>query len=69
MEEKKEKLVIDQSKCIGCGFCCYNAAPNNFEFGDTTAKVKNETVTPEAKVAIDGCPVGAISIVTEDKNN
>ena len=57
-----EKLVIDKTKCIGCGFCCYNAAPNNFTFGDTTAEVKDETVTEEAKAAIDGCPVGAISI-------
>lgn len=62
MEEKNEKLVIDTTKCIGCGFCCYNAAPNNFSFGDSTAVVTNEEVTEEAKVAIEGCPVGAISI-------
>ena len=59
--DKKEVLVIDPDKCIGCRAC--NAiASNNFGWAEETAKVINEEVTEEAKEAINCCPTGAISI-------
>ena len=65
MEEKKEKLVVDQNKCIGCGFCAGND-PEHFNFSDEGfAVVVDETVTEETKEIAEGCPVGAISIETE----
>lgn len=60
-----EKVKINKDTCIGCG-ACIMIAKENFTFGEETAEVINETVTPEAKEAADSCPVSAIEIVKED---
>ena len=65
MEEVKEKLKIDEEKCIGCG-ACNLIAKENFGWGTKTAVVINEKVTEEAKTAIGSCPTGAIKIEKEE---
>ena len=60
------KVVLDQTKCIGCGACvatCGVDNGGNFDFGDDgLAKVVNETPVEATKNAVEGCPVEAISI-------
>ena len=57
------KIVLDKDKCIGCG-ACIAIAENNFTWDEETnlSTVKNDTVTDEAKDAVDSCPVEAIRI-------
>ncbi len=62
MEDNNKKVVVDAEKCFRCGFCVGNF-PEKFTFGeDGAATVINDEVTEEAKVAVDACPAGAISI-------
>lgn len=60
------KVILDQSKCIGCGACvAISGASNggNFDFDDNgLSKVVNEEVTASTQEAIDSCPVEAITI-------
>ena len=60
------KVVLDKTKCIGCGACvatCGVDNGGNFDFGDDNLpEVKNETPTENTQAAIEGCPVEAISI-------
>lgn len=60
------KVVLDNSKCIGCGACvavCGADKGGNFDFGeDGLAKVVNETPVAATQTAVEGCPVEAISI-------
>ena len=60
------KVVLDQTKCIGCGACvatCGVDNGGNFDFGDDgLAKVVNDTPVEATKNAVEGCPVEAISI-------
>jgi len=65
----KNKVVVDQNKCIGCNTCPL-IDPETFEMDTTTykAKVKKqpETISEATKTALSSCPVGAISIVEEN---
>lgn len=65
----KKKIVIDQDKCIGCNTCPM-FDPETFELDQQTykAKIKKQPdqVSDVHQAAVDGCPVGAISIVDED---
>jgi ferredoxin len=59
------KVIVDQDVCIGSGNC-EATCPNLFKVVDGKSQVKADPV-PEgdencAKEAVDGCPVGAISI-------
>ena len=61
------KVVLDQSKCIGCGACvasCGATEGGNFGFdeGSGLAKVVNDTPVETTQNAVEGCPVEAISI-------
>ena len=64
------KVVLDQSKCIGCGACVAisNAANGgNFDFDENgLSKVVNENVTETTTDAVESCPVEAISVVEAD---
>lgn len=64
-----KKVIVDQTKCIGCNTCPL-IAPNVFVLDSKTykAQVKNqpETITSEVNNAISSCPVGAISIIDEN---
>ena len=59
------KATVDQDTCTGCGLCP-DTCPEVFEMDGDTAKVKVDTVPPEAadtcREAMEGCPVEAISI-------
>lgn len=56
-----EKVVLDESKCIGCG-ACVGIADKNFTFGESSSKLIDDSVTEEAKNAASCCPTGAITI-------
>ena len=64
------KVVLDQSKCIGCGACVAISAANaggNFDFDDNgLSHVVNEVPTETTQDAIDSCPVSAISLVEDE---
>ena len=63
------KVKVDENVCIGCGACA-GICPDVFEVDDT-AKVIAENVPEEleedVKDAIEGCPVMAISEVTDEE--
>ena len=56
-------VKVDQGTCIGCGACA-TTCPKVFELKDGKSHVKTgqESSTESCvKVAIEGCPVNAIS--------
>ncbi len=58
------KVVIDQSACIGCGLC-ESTCPEVFRMNDDNlAEVHAQPaeVTDSLQEAVDGCPVGAITV-------
>jgi len=63
-----KKIVLDQSKCIGCNTCPL-LDPEVFEMDTTIYKAKVKTqpteISETTQNAISSCPVGAISIVEE----
>ena len=66
-EEKVEKkIVVDQEACIGCG-TCEQLAEAYFKLGGDEKKsqvIKQYDEADKAVIenAIDGCPVGAITL-------
>ena len=57
------KIVIDKSKCIGCGMCV-SLASKTFKIGkDMKSEVVNQKGDLQENVqnAVNNCPVGAIS--------
>lgn len=56
------KVVIDADLCIGCG-ACTGVAADSFILNDEGKAEFTGTISDEAsvQVAIDGCPVQAIS--------
>ena len=65
-----KKVIVDDSSCIGCGFCVHSTN-NLFEFNDEgLSKPIKELVdenNEELAIAVEGCPTGAIH--TEDADN
>jgi ferredoxin len=71
-----KKVIVDDSVCIGCGFC-YSSKPEIFNMNDEgyafTKEEKNniENMSEEEKNEVidivEGCPVEAIKIVEEEK--
>jgi ferredoxin len=62
-----KKIKIDKNKCIGCGTCAA-LAPEVFELDENNkARVKNPKGSDEEtiRLAVDSCPVQAISIEEE----
>lgn len=59
------KATVDPDLCIGCGVC-EQVCDAVFEMDGDVAKVKGDSVPPEAedfcREAADACPVDAISI-------
>lgn len=66
------KVIVNNDACIGCGACTCTCEAV-FGFNDEgTVVVKVPEVPEEEKeatnMAIEGCPVGAISIAKEENN-
>lgn len=57
------KIVVENDQCVGCGLC-WDMCPDTFESNkEGVTRIKNETLIDDiVKVAIDDCPVSAISI-------
>jgi ferredoxin len=61
------EIVIDEGRCMGSGNCVF-WAPETFDLADEGhAKLLDGAVTDEARVRIaaEGCPVGAISVLRD----
>ena len=64
---ERRRIVVDRERCIGSGNCSFYA-PNTFELDD---ELKSVVVDPggddpaDARAAVEGCPVNAISIRDE----
>lgn len=64
-----KKLIVNQDTCIGCGACVqideehFDFSPKGTSVATNQENLESETVA----MAIDACPVGAISI-TEDED-
>jgi ferredoxin len=66
-----KKIIIDESKCIGCG-ACVGVDDKHFAFNDQglSKAINQENLdSVELNEAIAGCPVGAISIVEAEADN
>jgi len=57
------KVVVDESKCVGCGLCV-NACPDCFELNDDgVAKIKNSECNDcDLQEVSSQCPVEAITV-------
>lgn len=59
------KVKVDEDICVGTGNC-EETCPNVFKVVDGTSRVQVDTVPEEeegrVQEAVDGCPMGAISI-------
>ena len=65
------KLIVKDDVCIGCGACCA-ICPDCFDMNDegiatTIVDEISEEFEDDAKDALEGCPVGAIEEVKEEK--
>ncbi len=61
------EIVIDESRCMGSGNCVF-WAPGTFDLGDAGhAIVLDADATDETRlrIAAEGCPVGAISLLRD----
>ena len=64
-----KKVKLDESKCLGCGYC-FQTAEENFKCNDEgRASLINDKVTDAAIEASEGCPVGAITIECDCDDN
>lgn len=65
-----EKVIVDESVCIGCGFCAANK-PEVFDMNDDgyafTKEEKNKEINDEIMETLEGCPVGAIKLINDEK--
>lgn len=63
------KVIIDQEKCISCGACA-TIAPEEFEIDPKIGKARyigSGQITSSTKQAVLGCPVQAIKIIKNKK--
>ncbi len=64
------KMEVDKTACIGCG-ACVGICDKVFGFDDNYAEVIVDEIPEELKEdaydALEGCPVNAISIVSDNK--
>jgi len=64
-----EKIVVDQSLCIGCG-ACVSLDSEHFDFNDSglaSCINQNNLENSNLSNAIDSCPTGAIKIAKTDE--
>lgn len=59
-------IKVDESKCIGCG-ACVAIDSEHFDFNENgLSKVTSQDMTNFNNEVIDSCPVGAISVESND---
>lgn len=66
-----KKLIVDDNVCMGCGMCTA-LDEEHFEMNDaglSEVKTQEHLDTPELQNAIDSCPVSAIKLAEEEKDN
>lgn len=66
-----KKLIVDDNVCMGCGMCTA-LDEEHFEMNDaglSEVKTQEHLDTPELQNAIDSCPVSAIKLAEEAKDN
>lgn len=59
--ETAKKIVVDQDLCIGCG-ACVDSGYFDMVADKSQPRAYNEADADKIQEAVDGCPVGAISI-------
>ena len=67
-----KKLIVDDSVCIGCGMCTALDEEHfemNSSSGLSEVKTQEHLETSELQNAIDSCPVSAIKLTEEAKDN
>ncbi len=65
--KSKNKIKIDEEKCIGCGNCVPKCKKSVIQIIDGKAKIVGEDICDGLGVCIILCPQGAISLVPEKK--
>ncbi len=61
------KIVVDTDDCVGCGYC-YSIDPTHFAPNDMGySTVIDDNPNGLVEDTIEGCPVGAIHIVSDEK--
>lgn len=66
-----KKLIVKDDICIGCG-ACVAIDSNHFDFDDqglSSVISQDNLETDEVKNAINSCPVSAIKLVDDEKND
>ncbi|MFX1450093.1 MAG: ferredoxin family protein [Promethearchaeota archaeon] len=58
------KIIVDDSKCTGCGTCVDVCPSGVFELNEATGKTNrvNEDECIECLACVDQCPEGAIQV-------
>ena len=65
-----KKIVVDQTKCIGCGICI-GTDPEHFDYSDTgqsTPKSQENLESEKIMEAMAACPVAAITLEEKEEN-
>lgn len=63
---KREIVVIDENKCIGCGKCIPNCHEGALQIIDGKARLISDLYCDGLGACIGHCPVHAMTIVTKD---
>lgn len=63
----KRKIIIDDTKCVGCGLCANTCKQSAIEMVDGKAKVVREDYCDGIGNCLPVCPVGAISFSGNDE--
>ncbi len=65
-EFERMRIVIDESKCTGCGRCASACAEGAIEVIDGVARLVNEAHCDGLGACIGECPAGAITLVAQN---
>lgn len=66
-EKTKYRVVVDESKCLGCG-ACEAVAEKTFKVSGTVEVIDQDGNSDEEKLlAAQSCPVGAIEVWEGEK--
>lgn len=63
---KRQIILIDESKCTGCGLCVPNCAEGSLEIRDGKAVLVKEALCDGLGACLGHCPEGALTIEERD---